>query len=158
MSIWNKKEKYKSVAANYRWNAAEAAAAGPRRYKLKPTHCTLTDVGSAQSFAQRPRPDVRSLAVDGQTLNTAHEAAIRSSSPDQPIGAGGSAHVQWRSECDLAVLALKENHSHTLRATHKIPRLTNLRLYLCTLYLSVSKQSAGEKKRKKHTQAHAHKR
>lgn len=120
--FWNKKEKYKSVAAHYRWNAVEAAAAGPRRYKLNPTHCTLTYVGSAQSFAQRPRPDVRSLAVDGQTLNTAHEAAIRSSSPDQPIGAGGSAHVQWRSECDLAVLALEEKpephiESHTWNTT-----------------------------------------
>lgn len=83
-----------------------AAAAGPRPYKLNPAHCTLTYVGSAQSFAQRPRPDVRSLAVDGQTLDAADEAAIRPRGPDQPVGIGGPAHIQRRSEGDLAVLAL----------------------------------------------------
>lgn len=104
-----------------------AAAAGPRPYKLNPAHCTLTYVGSAQSFAQRPRPDVRSLAVDGQTLDAADEAAIRPRGPDQPVGTGGPAHIQRRSEGDLTVLALVdiERGSAVTAARHQKKKSSN---------------------------------
>lgn len=102
--------------ANWRGNRDEEdknLAAAPPKTQLvlnNPNHTRrlLTYVGSTQSFAQRPRPDVCGLVVDGQTLNTAEKAAIRSCRPDQPISTGGSAHIQGGSEGDLAVLALKE--------------------------------------------------
>lgn len=99
--------KRKETAKNLLNLLQTVAAAARRPQELSPAHCTLTYVGSAQSFAQRPRPDVRRLAVDGQTLNAADEAAVGSRGPDQPVGAGGSAHVQRGSEGDLAVLALE---------------------------------------------------
>lgn len=89
--------------------------------QLSPAHCALTYVGSAQSLAQRPRPDVRRLAVDGQTLDAADEAAIGPRGPDQPVGTGGAAQVQWGSEGDLAVLALQhmERGSAVTAARHQ---------------------------------------